>query len=60
MLTATVTRNGQVTVPKQIRERLGVKGGDFIAFVEERGRIWIAKASVTVQALVIRDAEKAK
>ncbi len=58
--TARLTRNGQVTLPKQVREALGANEGDFIAFVEERGRIWIAVADLTVRVRVGRDAEKAK
>lgn len=34
MATATITSKGQITLPKQIRERLGVKTGDRIAFRE--------------------------
>lgn len=33
MKAATVTRKGQVTIPKTIRERLGVKDGEKIVFV---------------------------
>ncbi len=33
-----VTSKGQVTIPKAIRERLGVKQGDQIEFVPEDGR----------------------
>ncbi len=57
--TARLTRNGQVTLPKQV-QALGANEGDFIAFVEERGRIWIAVADLTVRVRVGRDAEKAK
>jgi len=34
MATATVTSKGQITLPKRIRERLGVKPGDRVAFRE--------------------------
>ena len=33
MATATLTRNGQVTIPAAIRARLGLKTGDRIDFV---------------------------
>lgn len=33
MPTATVTSKGQVTIPKEVRERLGVHQGDRIEFV---------------------------
>ncbi len=36
MSTATVTSKGQITLPKAIRESLGVERGDQIEFVEGR------------------------
>ncbi|MGD9814431.1 MAG: AbrB/MazE/SpoVT family DNA-binding domain-containing protein [Hyphomonadaceae bacterium] len=41
----TVTTKGQVTIPKAVRDRLGVKPGDKVAFdMSADGRITIAKA----------------
>ena len=38
MATAIVTRKGQITIPKLVREGLGVESGDRVEFVElERG-----------------------
>ena len=34
MATATVTSKGQITLPKEIRERLGVRTGDRVRFRE--------------------------
>ena len=39
-----VTSKGQVTVPKPIRERLGLKQGDRIEFVAEGGRTLVRRA----------------
>ena len=39
-----VTSKGQVTVPKAIRERLGLKQGDRIEFVAENGRTLVRRA----------------
>jgi AbrB family looped-hinge helix DNA binding protein len=40
MPTATLTSKGQVTVPKAIRERLGLQTGEILEFtVDETGRI---------------------
>ena len=39
-----VTSKGQVTVPKPIRERLGLKQGDRIEFVAESGRTVVRRA----------------
>ena len=35
--TARVTSKGQVTIPKAVRERLGIAAGDDIEIVENRG-----------------------
>jgi AbrB family looped-hinge helix DNA binding protein len=34
MATATVTSKGQITLPKAVRERLGVDAGDKVEFIE--------------------------
>ena len=34
MATATLTSKGQITLPKAVRERLGVEAGDKVEFVE--------------------------
>ena len=39
MLSSAVTTKGQVTVPAQMREKLGIKPGDRVGFVEESGRL---------------------
>ena len=36
---AKVTSKGQVTIPIEIRKKLGINNGDKILFVEESGRI---------------------
>jgi AbrB family looped-hinge helix DNA binding protein len=38
-----VTSKGQVTIPKHIREKLGIKFHSEISFVEENGRIYLVK-----------------
>ena len=35
MASATITSKGQVTIPKDVRERLGLRQGDRIEFVQE-------------------------
>ena len=44
MITAKVTSKGQVTIPKEIREKLGVRVGEEVGFEEENGRLVIKKA----------------
>jgi len=38
-----VTSKGQVTIPKAVREKLGVKAGDEVDFVEEDGMVRIKR-----------------
>jgi AbrB family looped-hinge helix DNA binding protein len=42
---STVSEKGQVTVPKRLRDRLGIKAGDQLAFSEEHGRLIARKAT---------------
>ncbi len=37
MAKTRVTSKGQVTIPKEVRERLGLRPGDELEFVEEEG-----------------------
>jgi AbrB family looped-hinge helix DNA binding protein len=43
MVTAKVTSKGQITIPKEIREKLGISPGAEIGFVERRGVFYIRK-----------------
>jgi antitoxin PrlF len=41
----TVTVKGQVTIPKKVRDALGLKSGDRVAFeVDERGQVLVKRA----------------
>ena len=52
MTTATITSKGQVTIPKDVRSRLGIGAGDRIEFVEiQDGVFQIVAATQDVQAL---------
>ena len=52
MTTATITSKGQVTIPKDVRTRLGVDAGDRVEFIEvEEGVFHIVAATQDVKAL---------
>lgn len=43
---AKVTSKGQITIPVDIRKKLGIKNGDKLLFLEESGRIYIMNSSM--------------
>ena len=45
MSVATVTSKGQITIPKEVRDALGVEAGDKIEFVEERKGVYTIVAA---------------
>jgi antitoxin PrlF len=52
MPTATVTSKGQITIPKDIRDRLKLHPGDSVDFVVERdGRVMMRQATLDIRAL---------
>ena len=52
MPTATVTTKGQITIPKEIREHLGVQAGDHVDFIVlEDGRVVMKQATLDIQSL---------
>ena len=44
--TATLTSKGQITIPKELREKLDLKKGDKLVLVEEEGNIILRKVSL--------------
>ena len=52
MTTAVVTSKGQITIPKPVRDGLGVESGDRVEFVElERGVYTVVAATRDVRDL---------
>jgi len=47
MITAKVTSKGQVTIPKKIRDKLGVRPGEGVGFEEKDGIMLIRKVVTT-------------
>lgn len=60
---AKVTSKGQITIPIDIRRKLGLKDSDKVLFVEEDGRIMMVNATLTAirqaQAAFAGEAERA-
>jgi AbrB family looped-hinge helix DNA binding protein len=52
MPSSTITSKGQLTVPKEIREHLGLKPGDRIDFVKDRsGRVTLKATDTDIRSL---------
>ncbi|HLX22699.1 MAG TPA: AbrB/MazE/SpoVT family DNA-binding domain-containing protein [Usitatibacter sp.] len=52
MATATITSKGQITIPREVREALGVGTGDRVEFVaEEKGVYKVVAATRDVRHL---------
>lgn len=43
MLTAKVTSKGQITLPKKVRDKMGVQSGEGVSFEEKNGVFYIKK-----------------
>lgn len=52
---AKVTSKGQITIPVDIRKKLGIREGDKVLFVEEKDKIVIMNASL----MALQDAQLA-
>lgn len=51
MLSSSVTTKGQVTIPVELRERLGIKPGDRVGFVAEGDRIVLQRQETAIEAV---------
>jgi AbrB family looped-hinge helix DNA binding protein len=47
MIRARVTSKGQVTIPKEVRDKLGVHAGEDIGFEEREGLFVVSKVVTT-------------
>jgi len=43
-----VTIKGQVTIPRYIREKLGIRPNSDVSFLEEDGRVYLTRDKVAV------------
>lgn len=51
MLTSSVTTKGQVTIPAELREKLGIKPGDKVSFIAEDDHILVRRQDTAVESL---------
>ena len=62
MEVAKITSRGQVTIPIDIRKKLGIKEGDKVVFIEEGNRIFMANATkiafANMRAAFVGEAER--
>lgn len=43
---AKLTAKGQITLPKEVRDRHGLKAGDQVEFIEQNGMTWMKPRNV--------------
>lgn len=51
MTAATLTSKGQITLPKSVRDRLGVEAGDRIEFIESEEGFLVVPATRDIRSL---------
>jgi len=51
MLSSSVTIKGQVTIPAELRARLGIQPGDRVGFTEEAGRIVLQRQETAIASV---------
>jgi antitoxin PrlF len=51
MASATLTSKGQVTLPKSVRQRLGVETGDRLEFIESEQGFLVVAATRDIRSL---------
>lgn len=52
---AKVTVQGQITIPSDLRRYLGIKGGDKVVFLKDKGRVIMANSNM----LALREVQDA-
>jgi len=49
---AKITAKGQITLPKDVRDRYGLKPGDRVEFIEECGKTWMRPRNIRAVDLI--------
>ncbi len=50
MQTSTLTSKGQVTIPAEVRRRLGLRAGDRVGFIVEKGEVRLVLSESRIEA----------
>ncbi len=50
MQTSTLTSKGQVTIPAEVRRRLGLRAGDRVGFIVEEGEVRLVLSESRIEA----------
>lgn len=53
LLTVTVSDKGQISIPKSVREDLGIKRGEELVMIEEEGKIVLEQAKKVARKLAM-------
>jgi antitoxin PrlF len=51
MSTSVLSSKGQIVIPKEVRDKLGIEAGDRIQFIEDDGGFKIVPATRDIKAL---------
>ncbi|MDP1526901.1 MAG: AbrB/MazE/SpoVT family DNA-binding domain-containing protein [Rhodocyclaceae bacterium] len=51
MLSSSVTTKGQVTIPAELRARLGIQPGDRVGFTEDEGRLVLQRQETAITSV---------
>jgi len=51
MLSSSVTAKGQVTIPAELREKLGIKPGDRVGFVDEGDKVLLQRQETAIESM---------
>lgn len=54
---AKVMSKGQVTIPKDVRDILGIESGDRVTFIVENGNVRIVNAAIYAMQILQKDLE---
>ncbi len=54
---AKVMSNGKITIPEEIQKLLGLKEGDSVSFIVDKGQVILVNSSICALKLIQKDFE---